>query len=159
MDVLKEKYGTIVANDGNGLVRELGVTNLYATAHFGFTAKLWGVEVKIDTEPANEKETEIRILKVWMSEKNLQKIGLWSRKVGLIYHMQKGQNETGEQYCELPVSVERYIELMSDAETEGTAAYNDVWSALETLTKLQGYNRLLGFQLEKPKETNEGDAD
>lgn len=159
MEILKEKYGTIVANDGKGLVRELGVTNLYATAHFGFTAKLWGIEVEISTEPTNEDETEIRILGVWMSEKNLQNAGLWSRKVGFIYHMQKGEHETGEQYCELPVSVERYVELMSYAETEGTDAYNDVRSALEILTKLQGYDRLLGFHLEQPRQTEEGDND
>jgi hypothetical protein len=140
-------------------VRELGVTSLHATANFGFTAKLWGVEVEIDTEPTNEDETEIRILAVRMSDKALQRAGIWSRKVGFCYHMQRGENETGEQYCELPVSVERFVELMSDAEIEGTAAYNDVKSALTNLTKLQGYDRLLGFKLELPKETDEGDDD
>jgi len=49
MEVLKEKYGITVPNDGVSLARELGVTDLWHAGNFMFGAKLWGVEVDIAT--------------------------------------------------------------------------------------------------------------
>ena len=156
MDVLKDKIGTVVPNDGVSLAKELGVTHMWHAGNFRFGAKLWGVEVDIVTEPVDEDAREIKVLSIRMEEKHLQKAGVWRRKVGFYYHMERG-SEVAENYCELPVSVERYLELLSDAEKEGSEAYNDVKSALETLTKLQGYDKLLGFHVDFSEQEEDGD--
>jgi hypothetical protein len=158
LEVLKDKYGTVVANDGLGLTIALGITDLHATANFGFTAKLWGVEVDIATEPTNEDETEIRILSVRMEEKHLQKAGIWRCKVGFYYHMKKGRT-VAESWCELPVSEERYIDILTGVGNEDSQAHKDVKEALTILTKLQGYDYLLGFHMELPKIREEEDDD
>jgi len=59
MEVLKEKAGTVVANDGIALANMLGVTDLRHEGNFMFSAKLWGVEADIATDAYNERSREV----------------------------------------------------------------------------------------------------
>ena len=43
MEILKEKYGIIVPNDGVSLANELGATELRHEGNFEFTANLGGL--------------------------------------------------------------------------------------------------------------------
>ena len=146
MEVLEDKIGKVVVNNGVSLARELDVTDLKHVGNFQFSAKLWGVEVDIVTEPVDEDATEIRILSVRMEEKHLQKAGIYRNKVGVCYHMQKG-GTVAESYIEIPVSAKRYEEI-----TQGLQPKSKVWqsivSTLKQLTYLQGYDRLGSWSVE-----------
>jgi hypothetical protein len=156
MDILKEKYGAVVPNDGVSLTRELGVTDLWHAGKFQFGAKLWGVEVDIATEPVGEEAEEIRILSVRMSDKDLYKQGIYT-KIGITYRMQRG-NETAESFINLPVSRERYMELAQGLKPD-SEAWRSIQEALQALTVLQNYDELGSWSIELKIETDGEVAD
>ena len=156
MDVLKEKYGKVVPNDGVSLRKELGVTDIWHAGNFFFGAKLWGVEVDIATEPVDEEANEIRILSVRMSDKDLYKQGVYT-KLGITYHMHR-KKETAESFINLPISVERYKELLQGL-TPNSEVWNSVNDALKQLTYLQGYDELGSWSVELKVETDGEDGD
>ena len=154
MEVLKDKVGTVVANDGLGLAVALGVTDIWHAGNFKFGAKLWGVEVDIITEPVDTDARELRVISVRMEDKVLQKEGIYRNKVGFYYRMVKGRS-SAESYIELPVSEARYKELFFGMADTDSKVYDDVRSVLKNLVKLQGYDKLIGFDPEFTIETRE----
>ena len=156
MDVLKEKYGTVVPNDGVSLAKELGVTDIWHAGNFMFGAKLWGVEVDIATEPVGEEAEEIRILSVRMEDAALQREDIYRNKIDITYRMTRGK-ESAESFISLPVSPERYGELAAGL-VEGSEAWNSVCGALKQIAFLQGY-KLGTWSVELKIETKGEDTD
>ena len=154
MEVLKEKVGKVVPNDGLSLARELGVTDVWHAGNFQFGARLWGVEVDIATEPVGEEAEEIRVLSVRMSDKDLHRQGIYT-KVGITYHMHK-KSESAETFIELPISTKRYKELLEGL-TPKSRVWNTVNDVLKQLTYLQGYDGLGSWSIELTVKTGEGD--
>ena len=136
MELLKDKIGTIVKNDGEQLGRELGVEDLIHTGNFCFEATLDGTGVVIMTEPQDEDSEYIMITDIRIHPDAV-------RKVGITYKMIRGanDNEVAETFIELPISQKRYEEL-----AQGLQPDNKVWfevrDSLERLTFLQGYTKL-----------------
>jgi len=158
MEVLKEMVGTVVANDGASLKKALGVTQLQHIGNFLFSARLWGVEVDIVTEPVDEDAREIRVLSVRVDEAGLEREGIYRNKVGFCYHMQKGR-VTAESYVELPVSAKVYAEFRTRTVEPESETHRAVAAILRNLTKLQGYDKLLGFDADFSAEEREGEDD
>jgi len=156
MDVLKEKYGKVVPNDGVSLGKELGVTDIWHAGNFQFGAKLWGVEVDIATEPVDEEAEEIRILSVRMEESALQREGIYRHKIGITYRMNRG-SEAAESFINLPVSAERYAELAQGLRPD-SKAWRAVQGALKQIAYLQGY-KLGSWSIELQIETGGEGAD
>ena len=153
MEVLKEKYGAVVPNDGVSLARELGVTDLWHAGNFQFGAKLWGVEVDIATEPVGEEAAEIRILSVRMEDAALQREGIYRHKIDITYRMIRG-TETAEAFISLPVSPERYAELAQGLKPD-SEAWRTVQGALQNLTVLQNYDELGTWSIELEVKTED----
>jgi len=157
MDVLQEKYGTVVKNDGVSLANALGVTDLWHAGNFMFGARLWGVEVDIATEPVGEEAEEIRVLSVRIEDAALQREGIYRRKIGITYRMVLGP-ETAESYIELPISHERYTELTLGLRPE-SKAWQSIYDTLKALTVLQGYEALGSWSVELTVKTAGGKDD
>ncbi len=76
------------------------------------------------------------------------------RKVNITYNMLRGENynEVAETCVELPISKERYEQLLLGL-AESNSAWREVREALRTLTQLQGYKKLGAWSIELEIET------
>jgi hypothetical protein len=76
------------------------------------------------------------------------------RKVNITYKMIRGENdnEVAETCVELPISKERYDQLLLEV-TESNSAWREVREALIALTQLQGYKKLGAWNIELEIET------
>jgi hypothetical protein len=75
------------------------------------------------------------------------------RKLTVIYRMEK-PNETAESCVTLPISEARYAELAKGL-TPNNKAWNEIQHALESLTCLQGYDKLGSWSLELEIKTED----
>lgn len=76
------------------------------------------------------------------------------RKVNITYKMIRGKNdnEVAETCVELPISKERYDQLLLGV-AESNSAWREVREALIALTQLQGYKKLGAWSIELEIET------
>lgn len=74
-------------------------------------------------------------------------------KVLITYKMIRGanDNEVAETCVELPISAKRYNELTNGL-SEQSKAWREIQGALESLTFLQGYNKLGAWSVEMTVE-------
>lgn len=69
MEIMKEKIGTVVTNDGKGLSIALELTELRHTGNFNFEGKHNGTTINIATEPTDEDGDFIRITGIRVNAK------------------------------------------------------------------------------------------
>jgi len=141
---IKDKIGTVVANDGNGLKAALEICDLRHTGNFCFEANHSGVDIVITTEPQDDEGNFMKITDIRIHPNTV-------RKAGITYKMIRGR-ETAETYIDLPISQQRYEELAKGLQPDN-AVWNEVRDALESLTFLQGYDELGAWSVELKLET------
>lgn len=139
MEIMKNKIGVIVTNDGRDLADTLDLKKLHHMGNYIFEGNYRGLTLIITTEPQDEDGELIKVTDIRIDRHAIH-------KVCITYHMIRGR-ETAETCIDLPISAERYEELAKGL-TEQGKVWRSIQESLKQLTFLQGYNELGSWSAE-----------
>jgi hypothetical protein len=153
--ILEGLTGKVVKNHAKDIGALVGSDDLKHDANFVFYGLRDGKIIMVSTEPTDEDETEVTVCEIREDREGEYK-GIYnklhggderaSRKVLITYRMIRG-TETTETCIDMPISKKRYDELAAGCTPENKC-WHEIREALESLTRLQGYEELGTWSIE-----------